>query len=82
VGQDACFVGAGTTIATTPFQKSSILAEMGDMVIWVVVFSSEEYRIKYIFGQKSISSKNDSILLTDELSQSVKIFPYPSALEF
>ena len=32
VGQNYCFAEAGTTIATTPFEKSTILAEMGDQL--------------------------------------------------
>ena len=32
VGQNYCFAEAGTTIATTQFEKSSILAEMGDQL--------------------------------------------------
>ena len=32
MGQNYCFAEAGTTIATTPFEKSSILAEMGDQL--------------------------------------------------
>ena len=32
MGQNYCFAEAGTSIATTQFEKSSILAEMGDQL--------------------------------------------------